>query len=98
MENNKKMNLLIAMEKTFAKAKSIEGKTFHNDKFLADVIDFLSRKIESNFMLSDHDLEKICLLGRAAVRTYQSFDYFEIADGFVESACELSEIASKVDN
>lgn len=61
-----------------------------NDAFLLEVREQLLQCEANGYVPVNRNLEALRLMGRAAVRNYDSFDYVSAANRFVELASELS--------
>lgn len=71
-------------------ALSLNTTALPGDPFLRDVIAFIARISEASRDLTGDDINKLRLMGQAAVRAYQAFDQVESTDRFVDLACSLS--------
>lgn len=78
------------IESTVREAQTLERDALPGDAFLLSVISLLMSVNIQGRELANEELERLRLLGRAAVRSYQSFDYVDAADRFVELACKVS--------
>lgn len=88
MDMHSRLGRLI--ELTGTEAETLERHELCGDEFLRSVVTLLTSVSTQGRQLSNEETEKLRLLGRAAVRTYQSFDSIDSADRFVELACNVS--------
>jgi hypothetical protein len=90
MELDTHSNIGGLIEVTLREAQTLERDALPGDAFLLSTISLLTSVNVQGREFANEEMERLGLLGRAAVRSYQSFDSIDAADRFVELACKVS--------
>ena len=86
--SNEKFRKLI--EETIIEASRLISGPLEKSSFLAEVLNTLHTCKNNNYVVSDSARERFRLMGAAAVRQFDSFDFTPEAEAFVSLACDLS--------
>ena len=80
----------VIVRNALAEVELLMAGSLKGDAFLAEVKEVLSDCTDSNYCVPDNRIEQLRLLGRAAIRQFDSFDYVPEAERFVSLATDLS--------